>query len=277
MTTDWLSQHRNDSGLVILDCRIRMEPDGAGAFRYETAREDYNAGHIPAAGFADLMVELRDTESPLVFALPSAADFCAAMGALGVGDDSRVVLYDDFLSIWAARVWWMLRWVGFDRAAILDGGLTAWNAEGRPLSAEPAGKAARTLTPHVRPEVIADHPEVRAAVADGSACLIDTMHGDHYQGAESFFGRPGRIQGASNLFSGDLVDESGRYKPDNELSKLVTGDRNARNITYCGGGIMASSNAFIMSRLGFTDVAVYIGSLQEWTADPANPMEVGES
>jgi thiosulfate/3-mercaptopyruvate sulfurtransferase len=220
------------------------------------------------------MNDLSDGESPLKFAVPTPEQFSAAMGALGVGDDSRVVLYDASGSAWAARVWWMLRWVGFDRAALLDGGLGVWTAEDRPLSTEQAPLEARQLTPAPRPELIADRDEVHAATKNGAVCLIDAMPDSYYRGEMTMYDRPGHIPGASNIPSVALLDESGRYRPPDELTAMHECDRNARAITYCGGGIAASSNAFIMTRLGFTDVAVYTASLQEWAADPANPLVV---
>ena len=276
VTTDWLSQHLGDPDLVVLDCTVRTEIDEHGEFIGNVSgRADYDLGHIPSAGFADLTGDLCDSASPLEFAVPTPKQFCSAMGALGVGDDSRVVLYDGFLSAWAARVWWMLRWVGFDRAALLDGGLKVWTAEGRPLSTEPATRPVKQLTPATRPELIADRDEVFAAIDDDAVSLIDTLPEAMYRGEqESLYGRPGHIPGASNICAIDLLDESGHYRPQDELAALHHGDRNTRNITYCGGGIMASSNAFIMTRLGFTDIAVYTASLQEWAADPANPMVV---
>jgi len=273
-TTDWLSRHLDDPDLVVLDCTVLVEGDGDGGFRSVSGRARYDTGHIPSAGFADLTGDLCDSNSPLEFALPTPEQFCSAVGALGVGDDSRVVLYDGMFSVWAARVWWMLRWVGFDRAALLDGGLKVWTAEGRPLSTEPATRPARRLTPAPRPEVIADRDEVLAAIDDDAVCLIDTLTEGHYRGEQAFYGRPGHIPGATNTPVFALFDESGRFRPQDELVAIHDGDRNARTITYCGGGIAASGNAFAMTRLGFTDVAVYAASLQEWAADPANPLEV---
>mgnify|MGYP003573368922 FL=1 len=168
----------------------------------------------------------------------------------------------------------MLRWVGFDQAALLDGGLKVWTAEGRPLSTEPATRAARHLTPAPRPQLIADRDEVLASIDDGAVSIIDTMPEEYYRGEKTLYQRPGHIPGASNANALNLFDESGRYRPEEELANLIDGDRNARTITYCGGGIMASSSAFVMTRLGFTNVAVYTASLQEWAADPANPMVV---
>ncbi len=274
VTTDWLSRHLDDPDLVVLDCSVRVEMDEDGGFRKVSGRADYEEGHIPSAGFADLMGDLSDGDSPHDFAVPTPERFCAAMSALGVGDGSRVVLYDGNMTGWAARVWWMLRWVGFDRAAVLDGGLVAWTAEERPLSTEPADRKAKQLTPALRPDLIADRDEVYAAIDDDNISIIDVLPDPIYRGEMTIYDRPGHIPGASNIPSMSLVDESGRYRPLDELAVVFDGDRNARVITYCGGGIAASSNAFIMTRLGFTNVAVYTASLQEWAADPTNPLVV---
>lgn len=275
VTTEWLSQHLEDPDLVLLDCSVCTLPDDELGLRNVSGREDYDSGHIPRAGFADLKGELCDIDSPIEFDMPTPEQFCSAMGALGVGDDSRVVLYDTNYSAWAARVWWMLRWVGFERAALLDGGLTAWTAEHRPLSTEEVIRSEKHLTATLRPELIADRDEVLAGIDDDTVNLIDTMPEEFFRGEMSLYARPGHIVGATNFNGLNLLDKTGRYRSDEELDAIIEDDRNARSITYCGGGIMASSNAFIMTRLGFTDVAVYTASLQEWAADPENPMATG--
>jgi len=274
VTTEWLAEHLDDPDLVVLDCSVIVRQGEDGGMVIENGRSGFEAGHIPTAGFADLMGELADADSPYDYAVPSPEEFAAVMGALGVGDDTRVVLYDSSMSAWAARVWWMLRWVGFDRAALLDGGLAAWQAEGRPLSIEPADEPVRVLTPAPRPELIADRDEVFAAIGNESVRLIDVLPEAHYRGEMVMYARPGHIPTAENVSVMALLDETGHYKSSNELAELIGGGEQTRAITYCGGGIAASSTAFVMTRLGYNDVAVYIGSLQEWTEDPANPMEV---
>jgi len=274
VSTEWLSQHLDDADLVVLDCSVLVEQDETGGLRSVSARASYEKGHIPGAGFADLTGELSDNDSPYEFALPTPKKFSAVMGALGVGDDSRVVLYDSFGSGWAARVWWMLRWVGFDRAALLDGGLGAWTAEGRPLSTEPSKHPVRQLTASPRPGLIADRDEVFESISNDNIHLVDAMPASHYKGEMVLYEWPGHIPGATNTPAFSLLDESGRYRPVDELARLFHGDRDMRTITYCGGGISASSDAFILTRLGYSNVAVYISSLQEWTKDMNNPMEV---
>ncbi|MEJ2581896.1 MAG: sulfurtransferase [Acidobacteriota bacterium] len=275
VTTDRLGAHLDDPDLVVLDCTVSIVPAEGGGFQIVNGRAAYDGGHIASAGFADLMGDLADGDSSLHFAVPTPQEFAAAMGRLGVGDDSRVVLYDRMGSGWAARVWWMLRWIGFDRAAVLDGGWGAWTAEGRPQSNEPAGRAPKRLTVSLRPEMIADRDEVLAAIDDDSVRLIDAMPEAHFRGEMALYDRPGHIPGASNIPAMSLLDESGRYRPDDELAAMFEGDHDARTITYCGGGISASSAAFIMTRLGFDDVAVYTASLQEWAADPDKPLVAG--
>jgi len=123
VSVEWLSQHLDDPDLVVVDCTVMVEADEQGGLRMVNGRANYESGHIPTAAFADLMGNLSDADSPLEFAMPPPEQFVAAMSALGVSDESRVVLYDAQYSAWAARVWWMLRWIGFDRVALLDGGL----------------------------------------------------------------------------------------------------------------------------------------------------------
>jgi thiosulfate/3-mercaptopyruvate sulfurtransferase len=276
VTTEWLSEHLSDPDLLVLDCSVHTEQNEQG-IRNLSGRQAYDAGHIPSAGFADLKNELCDLTSPIEFALPTPEVFCREMGRLGVGDSSKVVLYDNSFSAWAARVWWMLRWIGFDQAAILDGGLGAWKAEGRPLSKEPASYPARQLTLKLRPQVVADRDEVLNAIDDGAVCLIDTLPAEFYRGEATIYARPGHIPSATNSSALELLDETGRYRPLEELASLHPKDKIARTITYCGGGIAASSSAFILTRLGFKDVAVYTASLQEWAADSNNPLVTGSA
>ena len=280
VTTEWLNQHLDDPDLVILDCTVVVEPDAAVGFRLVNGQAQYEAGHIPGAGFADLLRALSAPDKPEWWMpMPTPEQFCAAMGALGVGNDSRVVLYDASGRMWSARVWWMLRWVGFDNVALLDGGLGLWQAEGRPLSTEVPTRAPRQLTPSLRPEAIADQGEILAAIEAGAVdagavCLIDAL------GEESY--RMRHIPGAAPVDANGLLDETGRYLSEDALAALHAphasqDDTDARIITYCGGGVAASSNAFILTRLGFDNVAVYAASMQEWAADPADPLVVADA
>jgi len=278
VTAEWLKQHINDSDLVVLDCTVVTMPDenDARGLCNVSGRPDYELGHIPNAGFADLKDKLCKSNGPVEFDLLSPEQFCAAMSELGVGDNSRVVLYDTNYTGWAARVWWMLRWVGFDNAAILDGGLAAWTSTGNELSLEAVSRPAQQLTPKPRPELIAQYDEVLSSIDNEAVVLIDTLPEEFYRGEISIYPRPGHIPDAVNINGLSLLDKTGRLLKQDELASMHAFDHNARIITYCGGGIVASTDAFVLTRLGFNNVAVYMASLEEWTADPNNPMETDE-
>jgi len=275
VTAQWLTEHINDPDMVVLDCTVVTVPDenDPRGITNVSGRPDYELGHIPNAGFADIKTELCKSNGPIEFDLLSPEQFCTAMGRLGVGDDSRVVLYDASYTGWAARVWWMLRWVGFDNAAILDGGLSAWTSAGNELSLDTVTRAVGTLTPRPRPELIADHDEVLAGINDDSVVLVDTLPEPFYRGEMTIYPRAGHIAGAVNIDGLSLIDKNGYLRSKDELAKMHDFDRNARIIPYCGGGIVASTEAFVLTHLGYSNVAVYMASLEEWTADPGNPME----
>jgi thiosulfate/3-mercaptopyruvate sulfurtransferase len=272
VTVEWLSEHLNDPDLVVLDCTVLVKRLEDGTFGNVNGRASYDSGHIPSAGFADLLGELAEDDSPFSMTMPSPEQFSAAMGALGVSNSSTVVLYTSSYPVFPARVWWMLRWAGFDRAALLDGGFDAWTEKGLPVSTEPAERPVTQFTVSLRPELIADRDEVFGAIENNEVSLIDAMPDAHYQGQFSLYSRPGHIPSATSMPSFDLLDETFHYRSQDELEMMHDGDRSARVITYCGGGVAASSVAFAMTRLGYSDVAVYMGSLEEWTLDPQNPM-----
>jgi len=275
VNTDWLTKHLYDSDLVVLDSTVAIKKGDNGKYEAVSGRASYESGHIPTAGFADLMGDLVDTDSQHQFAVPTPEAFVSAMSQLGVSDESRVVLYDANGSIWAARVWWMLRWIGFDRASLLDGGLQSWTKNGGSLSTESAVRNVGQLTCNERPELIVQQDEVLAAINDDSVDLVDALTRSQYTGDASHYGRPGHIPTAANVPYSSLIDDSGHYRTAEELATLFHGDHDTRTINYCGGGIAASATAFIMTRLGYSDVAVYTASLQEWAADESKPLVTG--
>ncbi len=278
--TGWLAEHLDDPGVRVLECTVYLHPaDAPGGYRIESGRARWAQGHIPGAGFADLHEELSDRTSRLRFMMPSAAQFSEAMGRYGVGQGVRVVLYDRFVNMWAARVWWMLRAFGFDDAAVLNGGFKKWTGEGRPVTTGESARPPRVFTARPRPELIADKAGVLAALGDDRACVLNALTEEQHRGGGVAYGRPGRIAGSANVPARDLVDpETHAYLPASVLrGKFATaGALDAgRVITYCGGGIAASSDAFVLTLLGHDDVAVYDASLSEWAADPALPMATG--
>ena len=281
VSTDWLAAHLDDPAIRVLECTVYLHPDpGAkGGFRVESGRDKWAAGHVPGAGFVDLQSELSDRTSSLRFMMPPAAQFAEAMSRHGVGDGVRVVLYDRAVNMWAARIWWMLRAFGFDAAAVLDGGWKKWTGEGRPVATDAGTRPARTFTPRPRPTLIADRAAVLAGIGDGATCVINALTEEQHRGGGVQYGRAGHIAGSTNVPARDLVDPATHaYLPAEVLRQkfAAAGALDApRVITYCGGGIAASSDAFVLALLGHRDVSLYDASLSEWAADPALPMEQG--
>ena len=276
----WLAQHLDDPAVRVLECTVYLHPaDVPGGYRVESGRERWRQGHVPGAGFVDLQEELSDRASPLRFTMPSATQFAEAMGRHGVGEGVRVVLYDRFVNMWAARVWWMLRAFGFDEAAVLNGGWKRWTREGHPVAVDDGIRTARTFTPRPRPALVADKAGVLAALGDHRACVLNALTEEQHRGGGVTYGRPGRIAGSANVPARELVDpDTHAYLPLETLRAkfAAAGALDAgRVITYCGGGIAASSDAFALALLGRHDVAVYDASLSEWAADPTLPMQTG--
>jgi thiosulfate/3-mercaptopyruvate sulfurtransferase len=283
VTTDWLAANLDAPDLRVLDCTVFLRAPSPGsdrrAYTQECGFAHWSEGHIPGAGFADLVHDLSDPHQRLPFMMPPPARFAALMGSYGVGDRSTVVCYDAAGTMWATRVWWMLRAFGFDNAAVLDGGWKKWTLEGRPVSTEPPRHAPAAFTARPRPGLIASKEDVLDAIENGAGCVVNALTPEQHRGDVAPYGRPGHIAASVNVSARDLVDrETGAYLPLDVLRKRCedAGTLSAgRVITYCGGGIAATSTAFVLTLLGKEDVAVYDASLSEWARDESLPMEVG--
>ena len=275
VTGDWLAQHIDDPDLRILECTVDLKP-GPGGFVANPMRDVWAEGHIPNSAYADLTNDLSDPDSKMRFTMPTPQRFAEAMEALGVGEGTRVVLYDRRMTMWATRVFWMMRAFGFDDCAVLDGGFKSWQADGRPVSADaPPQRPVATFRSAPRPEMIASLEQVEAAIGDGSTCIVNSLSPENHDGSDDSYGRAGHLPGASNVFAISLLDTAThRYRPVEELAELFAHlPAGEPVITYCGGGIAATSDAFVLTQLlGRDDVSVYDGSLSEWVQDPARPL-----
>lgn len=280
VSSDWLAAHLGDPRLRILDCSVVMRTAEDGNYSFVGGREEWEQAHIPDSMFVDVLGELAATDTSLPMMMPRPDAFAAVMAEHGVGEGAAVVLYDRSNHAWAARVWWMLRACGFDAAAVLDGGWQKWAAEDRPTSSEPATYPRGEFTPRFRPELLATKEQVLDALDAPDVAIVNALSPEEHRGvAPTRFLRAGRITGSCNVYCQSLIDPvSKAYLPPAELRErfaLAGVLGSARVITYCGAGIAASSGAFALTLLGMSDVAVYDGSLSEWTADPSLPMETG--
>lgn len=281
VSTEWLQAHLSDPALRIFDCTTHLHYEtGTGRpYRVVSGRADYDAGHIPGSAFLDLQGELSDNASPFRFTMLPWDALAAAFGNSGIAGDSRVVLYSRVNMQWATRVWWMLRSIGFDNAAVLDGGWDKWKLEGRPSSREPAVYPRARLAARPRPELFVGKEAVLAAIGDAGSCTINALAPDLHSGENPRYGRAGRIPGSVNIPARALLDpKTAAFPPPAAASAAfaaVGADPAKRIIVYCGGGIAATLDAFLLLQLGYDDVAVYDNSMSEWATDPALPIETG--
>ncbi len=264
-----------DPALRVFDCSVHLGGGGARA-----ARDVYDAGHVPGAAFIDLLADLSDPEAELAFTRPSEPQLREALSRLGISRSSPVVLYSGTDVMWATRAFWVLRYAGHERVSVLDGGLARWRAEGRPLSTEPASYPRVSYEPRLHEEVWATTGDVLEAIGDRGVCTLDALPGPIHRGEVSLgYARPGHVPGSENVSFRELVDRAtGEFLPDDRLRAQFAGTgalARARVISYCGGGIAATTNAFALLMLGQSNVAVYDGSLDEWSRDPSLPMETG--
>ncbi|MCA0872589.1 sulfurtransferase [Seohaeicola saemankumensis] len=280
VSTDWLAQHLDDLDLRLFDCTTYLEFDDTGdsPYRVVSGRANYDAGHIPGAGYLDLQADLSMPDSRYRFTLPTPDRAARAFARAGVGDGMHVVLYSCTTMPWATRIWWMLRWLGFDNVSVLDGGYQKWIAEGRPTTTVPGGyQPAIYLTPTPRPEVFVTSANVLAGIGQSAICTINALGRDLYAGENTRYGRPGRVPGSVNVPALELTDpDTHELLPPDRLAQIfadVGADPDKQHITYCGGGIFATLDAFVLHQLGHDRVAVYDNSMSEWATQPALPME----
>jgi thiosulfate/3-mercaptopyruvate sulfurtransferase len=273
-----LAAHIDDPDWVVVDCRHDLMNLSAG-------REAYNAGHLPGAVFADMETELsgdkRDEDG--VFRgrhpLPSKDTLVETLRRWGVNDGTQVIAYDAHGGMYAARLWWLLRWIGHEASAVLDGGLPAWQALGQPLSTDaPAARAPGSIklnAPFVPTVTVA---EVLENIETEKRTVIDARAADRFRGEnETIDPVGGHIPGAKNRFFKDNLHNDGRFKAPEQLreefANLIGDPKDA--IMQCGSGVTACHNLLALEVAGMPGAALYPGSWSEWSSDPQRPVAKG--
>lgn len=274
-----LHEQLGDPDLRIVDATVFLRPAATG-YRAESGFDKYLQGHVPGAVFMDLIEAFSDTSTGLGFSLPTVETIAAALGRLGISERHRVVTYASGHVMWATRAWWLLRYCGHQRVAVLDGGLRAWQAAGLPITREVPELAPVEYRAAPRPEMFVDREQVRAAIGDSGICTVNALSPAVYAGTgDMHYGRRGHIPGSLNLHYDELLDD-GVFKSADELHAVLADKGlldSERVVAYCGGGISATIDAFACQLFGKEDVAVYDGSMSEWARDEALPLTIGEA
>ncbi|MDH3641224.1 MAG: sulfurtransferase [Gammaproteobacteria bacterium] len=274
-----LAARLNEPQLRIVDATVFLVPAETG-YRADSGQEKYDQGHIPGAAFMDLIRKFSDTSTGLGFSLPEPDALADALGELGIGNVNDVVIYSSGHMMWATRAFWLLRYAGHQRVAVLNGGLRRWQAEGLTVSNEACSYPATAYTPDPQPASFVDQTGMQQAMGAASVCTVNALSPEVYAGTgEMSYGRRGHIPGSLNLHYDDLMD-GGNFKSADALHAALSasGMLDAeRVITYCGGGISATIDAFACLLVGKHEVAVYDGSMSEWVRDESLPLTLGET
>ncbi|OFZ96760.1 MAG: 3-mercaptopyruvate sulfurtransferase [Betaproteobacteria bacterium RBG_19FT_COMBO_58_11] len=275
VSTEQLALHLSDPNWAVIDCRFTLTDTEAG-------RKAYALGHIPGARYAHLDADLSGAKNggngrhPL----PDPQVFARTLGAWGIDHQTQVVVYDDSFGAMAVRLWWMLRWLGHDAVALLDGGLPKWQREQRALTADVPHVTPKHFVPNVRSDMLVGTEEVLEASQTHSALIIDARAEMRFIGEiEPLDPVAGHVPHAVNLPFDDNLSMAGTMMTAEELRELygdlLDGKPPAQVIHMCGSGVTACHNILAMEIAGFPGSKLYAGSWSEWVADPAHPVAKG--
>lgn len=272
-----LAAHLDDPAWVVLDARFDLAAPAAG-------EQQYRAGHVPGARYVHLDTHLsgEKTGTNGRHPLPAPEVAAARFGALGIGPGTQVVLYDGDMGMFAARGWWMLRWLGHRAVAVLDGGFAAWQRAGLPVTDAVESWALEVFTPRVADDPRVPAADVLAHLDDASRLLVDARATDRFRGEnETIDPVAGHIPGAVNRFFQLNLTPEKTFKPAAQLraewAAVCGGEDASRVVMYCGSGVTACHNLLALEHAGLTGARLFPGSWSEWCASPDRPRATGDA
>lgn len=274
VSVEILKEHLEDPDWVVMDSRFALQEP-------EWGRGEYRKGHIPGAQYAHLD---EDLSSPVIpgktgrHPLPDVQGLAKKLSGWGIGSGTQVVVYDIDNGGFAARLWWLLRWLGHPGAAVLDGGWAAWQTAGLPLETVARRQPVRRFIPKPQPEMVVSADQVQAMVGDPAWIVLDARAAERYRGeVEPIDPVAGHIPGAFCLPYFDNVGADGKFLSKNELRKrfaaALQGRSVDRTVAYCGSGVTSAHHILAMEHAGLGRARLYAGSWSEWITDPARPVE----
>ena len=276
ISTAALALHLDDPSFAVVDCRFKLDEESWG-------EREYTNLHIPGAVYAHLGHDLSGsiTGTNGRHPLPDPQTLADTFSRFGIESGVQVVAYDQENGMYASRLWWLLRWLGHDAAAVLDGGFKKWSAEGRPTKSGDEHRVRKVFIGTPRADMAIDATAVASLAGRPEWMLVDARAPERFRGeTEPIDKTPGHIPGAVNHFFAWNLDDRGTFRTPEELrDKLgasigspVTADR---LVCYCGSGVTACHNLLALEHAGLKGAKLYAGSWSEWSADPARPVERG--
>ena len=277
---EWLAEKINNDNIRTYDCTTYLhyrDNDPSLPYVVESGREQYEKSHIPNSSYIDLQSDLSDKDSPYRFTMPDLKILSESFKKIGIGENFHIILYSRNGTQWSARIWWMLRSVGVDNVSILDGGFNEWVRLGLPTSDKILTFPESNFNFNPRDDIFIGKEPVIKALEDKNAKILNSLTEDIHKGQNPRYGRPGRIPNSLNIPFHKLLDpETGKFLGAEELLDIFEQNKigyENKIINYCGGGIAASLEAFVLYQLGYKNLKIYDNSLSEWAIDENLPMQ----
>ncbi len=277
---NWLERKIGNPDIRIYDCTTYLhytDDHPKKPYDVESGLADYNKAHIPNAAFLDLQNNLSNKNSPYSFTLPNTDKLAEGFKRLGIGDPYHIILYARNGMQWATRIWFMLYSLGYENVSVLNGGFIEWERLGLPTNIKSNNFDRAEFRVEIKSDIFVGKERVLAAIDDASSLLLNALTEDIHIGDNSRYGRPGRIPNSLNIPFHDLIEAgTGKLIPPKEAIQIfadmgITSD--CEIVNYCGGGIAATLNAFILHQMGFEKLQIYDNSMSEWAKDDSLPIE----
>ena len=279
---EWLNNNLDNKKVRIFDCTtylLYQDEDPSLPYIVESGFKEYQVSHIKNSGYLDLQKDLSDNSSKFRFTLPDYHTLAKKFSNLGVGDDYHIVLYSRNGLQWATRIWWMLYVLGFKNLSILDGSFNEWKKNNLPTESKINIFEKSEFKIEINNKIFVDKNIVLRSMNIKECVILNSLTEDLHNGKNPRYGRPGRIPGSLNIPFHELTDlEKGCFKTPSkclEVFKKKGITQDSRVLNYCGGGIAASLDAFVLFQLGYDDIEIYDNSMSEWATDENLPIEIG--